>query len=588
MSNELSVLSSAINNTSSNRRHEENKLLSVPIPIPASFSTISTESQLGREMSTATNALTPSLGRGRRGGVNQNSQMSHNRRLSNLVHHPLERPQHYQPSLSLHQSESNQDWGTKIDSNLTASSQNHSQKSIGTRADIESIRPSERDNIASQPNNSQLDYHANTNSSLDPPPHPITYPSPQIAALAAAAAYHPLWPTYRAAAAAAAAQAQMAAVAAASVSSASTPGSSAFSRPLKETSSDSGSNSNNTNIASQPLSNLVNSPHATPTTPYFPSQNPLFNVHFNSSSIQGPFSDSRHTETAAGTSLFTPYHPYHLAAAAAFASSQMIELQRSFAMSQNSTNSLSIMSATPEEDMPSSTTQEHSPIVNNESPTNNKGEEQMQAFQTPPIEKNLASSTKNKQRNSRNPYSIDEILREEEESTTAIESNQTKFLNAKSFTSSCTTTKCFDSGYKGLDKGDEDKFNGKSAILQNSKIREITRKRNHTETATELDEYQIMKSPKMDVRCERKPNIQCKDIEEIEKIDVRKGPINHENEIINNSRKSFGGETLFSPNDASSIYNSKEMRNVELTNEDQDVQNSNAASRLPLLDTNIT
>ena len=111
-------------------------------------------------------------------------------------------------------------------------------------------------------------------------------------------------------------------------------------------------------------SNLSNPFQLHPT--YIPSQHPPIQTGSGSSSAQGHLGSTTQSETAsasAPSNIFAVYHPYHLAAAAAFASSQMVELQRSYTSNHNQVP-LNVVPAAQDEDMPSSTTQEQPLVIN--------------------------------------------------------------------------------------------------------------------------------------------------------------------------------------------------------------------------------
>lgn len=488
--------------------------------------------------------------------------MSNNRRFSSLVQQSYDNHQ-YQSSLPLQHSQHQRDWGNNIHTHLTKSSQNNPSESLGSRSEIERVASSDGIGIVSHHHDLPPNYQENTNSPISPPP--TNFPSPQIAALAAAAAYHPLWPTYRAAAAAAAAaaQAQIAAVAAAAASNtSSSPGSSAFSQPLPKNTAVSGNRFTNATNISRSLSNLANPTNETP-SPYIPSQTAPFQMSFDSSLIQNSFNDSRQSETATASSLFTPYHPYHLAAAAAFASSQMVELQRSFALSHSS-NSMDRIPASQDEDMPSSTTQEHSPIVNDESSSKSRGEEAPQS-RSSATEKFSASSSV-KKRNSKNPYSIDEILREEE-GPSSIETSRPNVLKPSTCTSYTSTAHGTEDPAEQCDYMGEEKFVSKNIVPQKSlKVGMLLTRNYITERSDSVKNKKLKYS---------------EDVEEWEDSCVLKEKVEEERDMsLYHSERQLSSfenicenNSLLSQNNSPSIGSSKKTTDL-LVVEGQDVPNS--------------
>ena len=399
------------------RQHDSDKMLPIPIPLPASFSTIPNETTISRPNILHGNTIPSSFARGRRVGTsNDNGHNSINRRIPThgyLQQDTHQNIQNYRQSTTHHQPQTHVDWIPHIESVLPKPSQDNSSEPSGSkRISIEHRKSSESRNM--DPNHHlQQNPAPNSSTSISPPLHQGNFSNPQIAALAAAAAYHPLWPTYRAAAAAAAAaaQAQIAAAAASVVSNASTQVGSAFSIPTAK------ATVNETpNIFSSSVSNLSHNMSGTSSSvdTSLPPYIPTFPTSFDSSSMEGNF--TRQSEQVTASPLFTPYHPYHLAAAAAFASSQMVEFQRSFSASQSTVPTL-IPSASQEEDMPSSTTQEHFPSISDEGTNNSKTDDK--ATTSPSVGGNdkRSSTPVAKRRCSKNPYSIDEILREEQNST---------------------------------------------------------------------------------------------------------------------------------------------------------------------------
>ena len=399
------------------RQHGDDKMLPIPIPLPASFSTISNETTISRASILQGNTIPSSFGRGRRvGSSSDNGHNSINRRIPThglLQQDTHQNIQHYRQSTSHHQPRSHVDWMPQIESVLPKPSHDSTSETSGSKK----ISTEHRKSIESR--NMDHNFHIqhnpppNSNTSISPPLHQGNFSNPQIAALAAAAAYHPLWPTYRAAAAAAAAaaQAQIAAAAASVVSDASTQGASAFSIPSAKATVNETPNifSNSVSNLSHPMTG-TSSAVGTSLTPYIPT----FHTSFDSSSMEGNL--TRQSEQVTASPLFTPYHPYHLAAAAAFASSQMVEFQRSFSASQSTVPTL-VPSASQEEDMPSSTTQEHVPSISDEGANNSKADDKVIASPSVGGNERRSSPPVAKRRWSKNPYSIDEILREEQNST---------------------------------------------------------------------------------------------------------------------------------------------------------------------------
>ena len=399
------------------RQHGNDKMLPIPIPLPASFSTISNETTISRPNILQGNTIPSSFGRGPRvGRSSDNGHNSINRRIPThgyLQQDTHQNIQHYRQSTSHHQPQTHVDWMPHIESVLPKPSQESDSEPSGSkRISTEHRKSSESRNMDHNLHIQQNPPH-NSNTSISPPLHQSNFSNPQIAALAAAAAYHPLWPTYRAAAAAAAAaaQAQIAAAAASAVSNASTQGASAFSIPSAKTTVN-----ETPNIFSNSVSNLSHSMAGTSNavdtnlTPYIPA----FHTSFDSSSMEGNF--TRQSEPVTASPLFTPYHPYHLAAAAAFVSSQMVEFQRSLSASQSTVPTL-VPSASQEENMPSSTTQEHFPSISDEGANNSKTDDKVIASPSVGGNERRCSPPVAKRRCSKNPYSIDEILREEQNST---------------------------------------------------------------------------------------------------------------------------------------------------------------------------
>ena len=218
------------------RQHGNDKMLPIPIPLPASFSTISNETTISRPNILQGNSIPSSFGRGRRvGSSSDNGHNSINRRIPThgyLQQDTHQNIQHYRQSTSHHQPQTHVDWMPQIESVLPKPSEDSSSEPSGSKKISTEHRKSSESRYMDHNLHIQQNPPPNSHASISPPLHQGNFSNPQIAALAAAAAYHPLWPTYRAAAAAAAAaaQAQIAAAAASVVSNASTQGASAFSK----------------------------------------------------------------------------------------------------------------------------------------------------------------------------------------------------------------------------------------------------------------------------------------------------------------------------------------------------------------------
>ena len=482
-------------------------MLPIPIPLPASFSTMSNDPTISRQNILANNSLSSSFGRGRRGN-NNNTQNGHNQRNSNIGNvgqDIYENMQQYQSSSVLHHSQPNVDWIANRNLNLPKPSQNSSPEPSGSnRMTTERRKSSDAMNMDISHHN-QPKLQPNTNMSMSPPPLPQpNFSNPQIAALAAAAAYHPLWPTYRvaAAAAAAAAQAQIAAAAASVASNAPTTGGSAFSVPITKASVEETTNffSNSASNLSHTLSGASNAVDSN-LLPYIPSPIPPFHAGVDSTTMQSNF--PRQAEQVPGSHLFTSYHPYHLAAAAAFASSQMVELQRSFSASHTN-DSANVPPATQDEDLPSSTTQEHSLIVSDEVPTKSKMNEKTEASLSSGDNERRSSSPVAKKRCSKNPYSIEEILREEEGSH-RTKNTQMKILSTS--TASISRPSALQSMQNSKEKGiknDEDSMVSLDTIKMNSSKKNSLDKQNDNtcQPPNSIEENELNASKNVFVECD--------------------------------------------------------------------------------------
>ena len=418
-----------------------------------------------------------------------------NSRMRHLTQQPHNN-EHYFPHPSvISQQESQAGWGASVYRNASNLSQNGIQQNFEITRDRERERSSNSSSIGPQLGLIHDNYPPSTETSLSPPVSSSSFTSPQIAALAAAASYHPLWPTYRAAAAAAAAaaQAQIAAVAASAVPNPSNSGPSAFSQPLPKSNLDCATNLSNSSIHHHSSSNLSTNvtPNLLPYNNLLSQTNPFPPNIFEPRSAPSSVSNARLPDTEAASNLFSHYNPYHLAAAAAFASSQMVDLHRTFSFGHNMTPISTILTSQ-EEDVPSSTTQEHSPSVNNEGCQQVKNDEDTDNSRKLKNEK-VSSTPSIKKRNSKNPYSIDAILSEDEGSS-SIGSTRSLHIEVGNSTSNYLNDQDFINSSPRLANNDEMPSHSKKGLSQDTHSQKNSHKKTPSSNHVDGSEKMCWKS----------------------------------------------------------------------------------------------
>ena len=569
-----------INKTSNKRKYETNKSSSsVPIPIPASFSSIPMDSLLRRdESSSAKTSMIPQ--ETTRGSFANPNNMMSNSRMRNLSQRPQNNEHYLQHPSVLSQHESQAGWGSSVYRNTPNLSQNSSQPNIEITRDRERERSPKSSSIGPQLGIIHENYPPSTDTSLSPPISSSSFTSPQIAALAAAASYHPLWPTYRAAAAAAAAaaQAQIAAVAAAAVPNPSNSGPSAFSQPLPKSNLECATNLSNSSIHHPSSSNL-----STNITANLPSYNNLLSQTnpfppniFEPRSAPSSVSNARLPDTEAASNLLSHYNPYHLAAAAAFASSQMADLHRTFSFSHNMTPINTILTSQ-EEDMPSSTTQEHSPSVNNEGCQQSKTDEDKDYSQKLNDEK-ASSMPLVKKRNAKNPYSIDAILSEDEGSS-SIGSTRSLHIEVGNSTSTALNSQDLQNSSPRLENNDEMPSNSKKGLLQDTDSYKNSHKKTHYSNHIDGNEKICWKSQAIRIEKEKRVSILNDNEDDAETSIVcgrkRKSSTQNNGENMNSLFRDNLGDT-----------NNSKAKNDILVNELEDIQYTNTSNVVTELNEN--
>ena len=567
-----------ISKTSNKRKYETNKSSSsVPIPIPASFSSIPMDSLLRIEEPSSAKTSTIPQETTRGTFTNPNNMMS-NSRMRNLSQRP-QNNEHYLPQPSvLSQQESQGGWGSSVYRNAPNLSQSSSQQNLEITRDRERKRSSNSSSIGPQFGIIHDNYPPSTDTSLSPPISSSSFTSPQIAALAAAASYHPLWPTYRAAAAAAAAaaQAQIAAVAAAAVPNPSNSGPSAFSQPLPKSNLECATNLSNSSIhhhsSSNPSTNIQAS--LPPYNNLLSQTNPFPPNIFEPRSAPSSVSNARLPDTENASNLFSHYNPYHLAAAAAFASSQMVDLHRTFSFSHNMTPISTILTSQ-EEDMPSSTTQEHSPSVNNDGFQQPKNDEEKDYSQTLKNEK-VTSTPLVKKRTSKNPYSIDAILSEDEGSS-SIGSTRSLHIEVGNSTSTASNNQDLQNLSPRLANNDEMPLNTKNGLLQNRISPRNSNEKTPSSDHVDINEKMYWKSQQIRFEKEKRISVLTDNEDDAETSIVcgrkRKSSTQKNGENIKLLFKDNLGDT-----------NKSKAKNDILVNELEDIQYTNESNVVTDLD----
>ena len=561
-----------ISKTSNKRKYETSKSSSsVPIPIPASFSNIPMDSLLRREESSpATTSTIPK--ETTRGSFTSPNNIMSNSRMRNLSQQPQNNEHYLQHPSVLSQQESPAFWGSSSYRNAPNLSQNSSQQNFEITRDRERERSSNSSSIGPQLGIIHDNSSQSTDTSLSPSVTSSSFTSPQIAALAAAASYHPLWPTYRAAAAAAAAaaQAQIAAVAAAAVPNPSNSGPSAFSQPLPKSNLECATNSSNSSIHPHSSSNLpTNIPaNLLPYNNLLSQTNPFPPNIFEPRSAPSSVPNARLPDTEAASNLFSHYNPYHLAAAAAFASSQMADLHRTFSFSHNM-NPISTILTSQEEDMPSSTTQEHSPSVNNEGCQQPKNDEDKDYSQKLKNEK-VSSIPIVKKRNAMNPYSIDAILSEDERSC-SIESTRSLHIEVGNSTSTSLNGQDLQISSPCLENNDEMPSNSKKGLLQDTNSHKNSYKKTHSSNHVDRNEKVCSKSQAIRFEKEKRISILKHNEDDAETSIVcgrkRKSSTQNNGENMNLPFMDNLGDT-----------NKSKAKNDMLVNELEDIQYTNESN----------